>query len=68
MRNSFRSNDIDLNFINEMIPHHEGAIKMCENLLKYRIDPRLAEIANSIIIEQSEGVRQLKRILEILEK
>lgn len=67
MRNSLRSNDINLNFVSEMIPHHEGAIKMCENLLKYRIDPRLNEIANNIIKEQTEGVKQLEEIRNMLE-
>lgn len=68
MRNAPRSNDINLNFVNEMIPHHEGAIRMCENLLKYRIDPRLIEIANSIIKEQSEGIKQMEEIRIVLEK
>lgn len=66
MRNSSRSNDINLNFVSEMIPHHEGAIKMCENLLKYRIDPRLVEIANNIILEQSNGVKKLEEIRKII--
>lgn len=68
MRNSNRSMNIGLNFVNEMIPHHEGAIAMCQNLLKYRIDPRLRSVANSIIREQSNGVRELKRIKDILSR
>lgn len=51
--------NIDLDFINEMIPHHEGAISMCENLLKYLIDPRLQVVAQNIIQEQSKGVKEL---------
>ncbi len=62
MKNAYRCININLNFTNEMIPHHEGAIAMCENLLKYRIDPRLECIADSIINEQSKGVEELKRI------
>lgn len=62
MKNSSRCVNINLSFVNEMIPHHEGAIAMCENLLQYCIDPRLKEVADSIIREQSEGVRQLKQI------
>ena len=45
-----------------MIPHHEGAIEMCHNLLKYCIDSRLRNVAEAIIKEQSEGVRQLEEI------
>lgn len=62
MKNSPRCIDINLSFVNEMIPHHEGAIAMCENLLKYCIDPRLKNVAESIINEQSQGVRELKEI------
>lgn len=62
MKNSPRCQNINLNFVNEMIPHHEGAIEMCNNLLKYCIDPRLKEVAKNIIKEQSQGVNQLKDI------
>ena len=62
MKNAPRCVNINLNFVNEMIPHHEGAIAMCENLLSYRIDPRLKLVADSIIKEQSEGIKQLKEI------
>ena len=64
MRNAPIGNNINLNFIDEMIPHHEGAIRMCENVLKYNIDPRLLEIANLIIEEQSKGVKNLQEIRE----
>ncbi len=62
MKNSPRCMNINLSFVGEMIPHHEGAIAMCKNLLQYRIDPRLKEVADTIIKEQSEGVRELKEV------
>ncbi len=62
MNNSLKSTNINLNFISEMIPHHEGAIAMCNNLLLYNIDPRLKRLAESIIIEQSRGIEQLKHV------
>jgi len=62
MKNSPRCNNINLSFIGEMIPHHEGAIAMCNNLLRFSIDPRLKEVAESIIEEQSNGVRQMEEI------
>ena len=64
MKDSQKSMNIDLDFVNEMIPHHEGAIAMSMNLLKYEIDPRLGEVAQTIIREQSEGIRELKEIKE----
>ena len=62
MKNAPRCININLNFVNEMIPHHEGAIAMCESLLDYRIDPRLKLMVDSMIREQSDGVKQLKEI------
>lgn len=62
MRNSRRILDINLDFVSEMIPHHEGAIQMCNNLLEFRIDPRLTKVANSIIQEQTRGVMELKEV------
>ena len=62
MQNSRRMMDINLDFVSEMIPHHEGAIQMCKNLLMYRIDPRLVQVANTIIKEQSKGVVELKEV------
>ena len=49
MKNSPRCVNINLDFVNEMIPHHEGAIQMCNNLIQYYIDPRLRNVANTII-------------------
>lgn len=62
MRNSLRSKNINLNFVDEMIPHHEGAVQMCNNLLKYCIDSRLSNVAKQIIREQSRGIKQLEQI------
>lgn len=62
MTGSQRTYNIDLNFIGEMIPHHQGAIDMCNNLIKYKIDPNLYNLAISIINEQTQGITQLKEI------
>ncbi len=68
MSNSLRSNNINLNFISEMIPHHEGAIEMCQNLLQYNIDPRLRKVSENIIDEQSKGIQNLYEIRKLLSK
>lgn len=62
MKNSLTTPNINLDFISEMIPHHEGAIKMCKNLLNFKIDERLKNLAISIIKFQSQGVKELKEI------
>lgn len=68
MKNSPKCTNINLNFVGEMIPHHEGAICMCENLLRFCIDPRLKNVAEDIIREQSNGIKQLKEIQERLSR
>ena len=62
MQNSLNIPNINLDFISEMIPHHKGAIKMCKNLLNFKIDERLKNLAISIINFQSQGVKELKEI------
>lgn len=66
MKMSCRTININLNFATEMIPHHEGAIEMCNNLLKYCIDPRLKRIAQKMIKEQNEQIQRLKQIIHLI--
>lgn len=68
MKNTPRSIYINLNFTYEMIPHHEGAIAMCENLLNYRIDPRLKVMADDMMQEQTQGIQEMKKIQNILSR
>ena len=60
------NNDIDINFIREMIPHHEGAIAMAKTTLEYDICPELRPILKAIITSQSRGVEQLNALLTYL--
>ncbi len=62
MKNSPKCKNINLDFIDEMIPHHKGALGMCNNLLNFCIDPRLEEEANLILKEQSTGIVELENI------
>lgn len=62
MSNAYSNNCIDCNFIREMIPHHEGAVRMSENTLKFNICPELKPILNSIIVSQKRGIRQMRNL------
>lgn len=66
MKNSARIQNINIDFTSEMIPHHEGAVEMCNNVLMYPIDQRLRLVATGIIKEQTEGIKELKNIQENL--
>ena len=63
MGNSRITNQINADFIREMIPHHEGAIAMSENALQYHICPELKPILQAIITSQTRGVREMKELL-----
>ncbi len=58
--------DINTAFMSEMIPHHEGAVRMSETALRYHICPELEPILKEIIISRQRGIRQMRRSLENL--
>lgn len=62
MYNSNRTPDIIMDFIYEMIPNFEGTAKMCKNLLRFEIDPRLRILANNIIVQGNECIRIFREI------
>jgi uncharacterized protein (DUF305 family) len=54
----------DTQFLRSMIPHHSGAVLMCE---KANIsDPEIAELCGQIVESQKKEINQMKRILERL--
>ncbi len=55
---------IDVTFMREMIPHHEGAVSLSENALRYDICSDLVPILNAIIVSQQRGIRQMQRLLQ----
>ncbi len=63
MRDAPACNDVNVNFIREMIPHHEGAVHMSENALRYDICPELFPILTAIIRSQKRGIAQMKNLL-----
>ena len=63
MNNACSDNNISANFMREMIPHHQGAIYMSENALRYCICPQLQPILENIIVSQRQEVREMNRLL-----
>lgn len=51
---------IDRHFIEQMIPHHEGAIEMAELALKQSKRPEIKTLSENIIKSQTEEIRQMK--------
>ena len=63
MENARATNNINANFMREMIPHHRGAIQMSENALRFPICPELVPILQAIIVSQRAGIREMSRLL-----
>lgn len=66
MSNACATNQIDCDFMWEMIPHHTGAVEMSENALQYNICPDLKPILNAIITSQKEGIMKMQNLLNYL--
>lgn len=62
------TNSISHNFIVQMIPHHQAAIKMSQNILKYTTLLPLQNIAKNIISEQTKSIEAMKEILGVCEE
>ncbi len=63
MENSRTNNNINGDFIREMIPHHRGAVQMGENVLQYEICPELKPIVYAIISSQRKGITEMEGLL-----
>ncbi|MCD8356647.1 MAG: DUF305 domain-containing protein [Clostridia bacterium] len=63
MRNARPSNNINISFMREMIPHHMGAVRMSRNALAYNICPELKPILQTIITSQERGIHQMEQLL-----
>ncbi len=67
MKSACTGNDIDANFMREMIPHHRGAVRMSENALRFCLCPELVPLLKSIIQSQKKGICQMEQLLEQIE-
>ena len=52
--------DPDLDFVNMMTPHHQGAIDMAKVELQYGKDPMLRKLAEDIVEAQETEIADMK--------
>ncbi len=48
------------NFIVQMIPHHQAAVRMCRNLLQYSDDGAVRRLAQRITDQQTQGLQAME--------
>jgi len=54
---------VEQNFLREMVPHHEGAVRMSENALCFCICQPLRPILQNIIAVQEQEIGEMRRLL-----
>lgn len=57
---SLNGNDFDLEFIRQMIPHHEGAVAMAKDALQRSTKDEIKKLASDVIKAQEAEIKQMK--------
>jgi uncharacterized protein (DUF305 family) len=55
--------DVDRDFVEMMIPHHQGAIDMAQAILRYGKNEQLRRIAQEIIVDQQQEIAAMRLAL-----
>jgi uncharacterized protein (DUF305 family) len=50
----------DVDFVTNLIPHHQGALDMARAELEYGTDPKIRKLAESIIKSQDKQIAQIR--------
>lgn len=66
MEQACGTNQINGDFIREMIPHHRGAVEMSRTALQYGICQELVPVLEAIIESQERGICRMRRLLRCM--
>jgi hypothetical protein len=54
------SADVDRDFVNMMVPHHQGAIDMAQAVLRYGRNEQIRRLAQEIIVTQQQEIAVMR--------
>lgn len=57
------SGDVDRDFVEMMVPHHQGAIDMAKAVLRYSHNPQIRRLAQEIIVTQQQEIAAMRLAL-----
>lgn len=69
MKSLPESKNVDIDYLNEMITHHESAVNMSKNYIKYnKWTKEIKVIAENIIANQGESIKHMDSLIKEIEK
>lgn len=67
MRNSQTGNNLNIDYLSQIIPHHEGGVNMARNVLRFDICPELRSLAENMVSNDSLQLREMRDLSKSLQ-